>query len=532
MTDGPIVVGSKAPREGEPRDVAVVWQPQPKQAAAVACPVKEVFYGGARGGGKSDFLLGDYAVHAQKYPGKTTGVIFRRTLTELEELERRAVEIFGVAGLGWAYRAQKHDFTSPEGDRLVLRYLDRDEDAEQYQGWNVTWVGVDEVGNFPSPTPIDKIRATLRSVHGVPTFIRLTGNPGGPGHHWIRERWVNPHPQGMRPFRYRPQPELRPDLWIEAVFIPARLEDNPLLLEADPTYEEQLAAAGGPELYRAWRFGDWDALVGQVFREWRADLHVLQQFEVPPRWRLAGGLDWGFRAPACFLLFAVGPDGDVVALDELYFRETHGFDAGRAIGLMCRKHGWVEYIAGDEQMWYQTGQSAPTIAEEVQAGIVSVFGEDGRQNAPVLIEATHGRGSRWAKKMLTHRYLSWKEVLNQQTGEREIPPWHRPMLRFTVRCKETIRTLPALPYDPDKPEDVDTDAEDHAYDALGAFLMSRVPKGEEQGSEVPPERHPGYDHGRRQRRPRYIDRLERIMQGQDGEEDESSGLQPYRGGVI
>ncbi len=507
-------------------DAAPVWAPQPgPQEAAIACPVGELFYGGARGGGKTDWLLGDFMVHRERHGGDAHGLLFRRALTEMQEIEKRAVPLYLKTGA--SYSQQRHEFKWPDGSTFRLAYLDTDSDADRYQGWQVTWLGVDEVGNFPSPEPIDKLRAILRSPAGVPCYLRLTGNPGGPGHHWVRDRYVR-RSRPYEVFRYQPQPDMRPDLWVEAVFIPAKLEDNPLLMQHDPTYEQRLATVGGEALYKAWRYGDWDAIVGAVFKEWRSDLHVLTgSWEVPHGWALAGGMDWGYRAPGCFVLFASGPDQQVIAVDEVYFREQTAGDVGLVVGRLCRRYGHVPYIAADEQMTYRTGQTAPTLMEEFQQGIFRAFGDEGRWQAPAVVAAGHGRGSRLTKLQLMHDMLAWKAA---QDGT--VPPWGRPRLVFHERCHHCIRTIPALPHARDGAhgqvkEDVDTTAEDHAYDAVCAYLMSRIPKGEElQRERAGPDRFPGYDPKTQARRPRWYEAWER-QHGLTPMDDE--GLVPWRG---
>lgn len=239
-----------------------------------------------------------------------------------------------------------------------------------------------------------------------------------------------------------------------------------------------------------------EAATGLVFAEWRDDLHVVETFTVPKGWRYGGGCDWGYRAPGWFGLFACGPDGDVVCVKELSFREQTDYQVGYAVGLICRGVGNVENVAGDEQMWYKTGVGAPTIAEGFQEGLNQAFGRH-IEYAPKLVPATHGRGSRLAKLITTHQYLGWKAG-----PDGTVPPWGRPRLRFVrSACPVAIRTLPALPYDATKREDVDTHADDHAYDGLGAFLMSRPPLAEEPVRSEEPEKHPGF--GGRKRRKKW-----------------------------
>lgn len=469
----------------------VAWAPQPgPQQALVSCPVEDVFYGGARGGGKTDALLGDVLVRADEHGAHFRGILFRRTYLELEEVIRRSQELFPK--LGWAYNSTTHTWTHrASGATLLLRYLDNDADADNYQGHQYTWMGFDELTNWPRPDPLDKLWGSLRSPHAVPCVRRSTGNPGGPGHHWVQARYIDPA-RPFVPFHYKPQVH-HPELEIQAVFIPAKLEDNPILQASDPGYEHRLAATGSAALYKAWRHGDWSAVVGAAFTEWRPDLHILDDFHPPKGWVFSGGCDWGYRNPGWFGLFACGPDGDVVCVAELSFREQTDRQVGHAVGLICRHWGHVPVIAGDEQMWYQTGVGAPSIAEGFQAGLLDAV--NSLDYVPKLIPATHGRGSRAAKLVVMHQYLAWKAG-----PDGTVPPWGRPRLRFVRHaCPVALRTIPALPVDPKKPEDVDTEADDHAYDGVTAFLMSRPAAGERQLRQAEPERHPGLDRGRKKR---------------------------------
>lgn len=482
-----------------------LWTPQPgPQTAGLHCPVEEIFYGGARGGGKSDWLLGDWLAHEARHTKHAKGILFRRTIVEMEELEARALVLFLRAGA--TYNKTEHVFTFPSGARLLLRYLEHDSDAMGYQGHQYTWIGVDEAGNFATPVAINLMRATLRSPHGVPCVMRLTGNPGGPGHHWLRGTYILNGP--YRIFRYQPQPEEAPNLWVESVFIPAQLEDNPILMQNDPAYEARIAAAGGPQLYRAWRYGDWDAIVGAVFAEWYGPVHVLETFKPPTGWEIVGGLDWGFRAPGCLVLAAVAPAhhgeiADLVVVDEWYFRETVAADVGRGIALMARRWGGVRWIACDTQMWDRVGAGL-TVAEECQAAITRAL-PPGTASVP-LIQTTKGPGSRRAKKMLMHQYLRWTPG-----KDGEVTAWGRPRLRFTRRAKHCIRTIPTLTYPPDRAgvsrDDVDTRLEDHPYDAVTAMLMAHPLAQVEQEPHVEVNRHPGTDPRRRKRRPRWLDRV-------------------------
>ena len=239
----------------------VAFAPQPgPQTALITCPIGDIMFGGARGGGKTFTMLGDWLSHAMQYGKGAKGILLRRTYDELDEVKAQAQEIYPLIG-AW-YQSAKNTWHFPNGAQLKFRYLKADADASRYQGHQYTWMAIDEAGNFPSPDPIDKLRATLRSKSGTPTFLRLTANPGGPGHGWLKARYIEPSPP-MRPFT-------DPTTGTVRLFIPSRLEDNRILAERDPTYKDRIRASGPAWLVQAWLNGDWNATPegGIIKSEW------------------------------------------------------------------------------------------------------------------------------------------------------------------------------------------------------------------------------------------------------------------------
>lgn len=246
----------------ETHSTLIAWRPQPgPQVALLTCPVRDVLFGGARGGGKTDGLLGKFAQRATVYPRHARGLFIRRSYDELDEAVARSMEIY--PSLGGTWRASRRTWYFPLGARLKMRSLERDADASKYQGHGYSDVLVDEGGNFPDPAPLDKLRATIRSAYGVPGFFGMSANPGGPGHAWINQRYIEPAPTGMVPFPDPITGELR-------VFIPSRLEDNQILVTNDPGYRLRIMQSGPPWLVQAWLNGDWNATPegGLIKSEW------------------------------------------------------------------------------------------------------------------------------------------------------------------------------------------------------------------------------------------------------------------------
>jgi predicted phage terminase large subunit-like protein len=274
--------GAQGTRRGEgsvavadPPSRAVAWQPQPgPQTLLLTCPVEDVFFGGARGGGKSDALLGDARKHIETYKRHANAYLFRRSYPDLEELIDRARALYEPTGGIWHVQQKEMRFPALR-TQIRFRYLDRDADADHYQGRNINYLGIDEAGQFPTPTALDRLWGAMRSSHQVPVRMRLTGNPGGAGHRWLQERYIAPAPPG------RIQTITLPDGSIHRrVFIPSFVADNPALMDSDPGYIGRLQLVGSPWLVRAWLEGDWNA------RQQGGFFDILKlHYEQPPKMR-------------------------------------------------------------------------------------------------------------------------------------------------------------------------------------------------------------------------------------------------------
>lgn len=450
----------------------VIWAPQPgPQTALISCPVFEVFFGGARGGGKTEGSIGDWLQHVNTYGGHANGIFLRRTAKQLEEVVARTHQIF--PHIGAKFREQRSEWRWPNGARLKFRYLERDSDAEEYQGHSYTRVYVEEATNFPSPEPINKMRATLRSAAGVQVGMRLTGNPGGPGHQWVKARYITPWKAGYRILREEfKNPFTGVVQHMERVFIPSRISDNPLLMTNDPLYVARLQQQGSEQLVRAWLDGDWDIVLGAFFSEFQHRTHILPAEWVGriPRDALRfRSFDWGSARPFCVGWYAVSdgswglPKGAL-----LKYREWYGstgepnkglkLDAEPvAAGILEREKGEViRYGVADPACFIRDG--GPSIAERM------------------LIKGVAFR------KADNKRKTGWDQLRHYLAGVEGTP-----MLYFSEVCADTIRTLPALPHDDHDAEDVDTDSEDHAADETRYAVMSRpwIPRAQPPINDLP-----------------------------------------------
>jgi hypothetical protein len=372
----------------------------------------------------------------------------RRELTQLYDLIERSKQLY----LPLRARFTDNVWRFPNGARLRFAYLERDADADAYQGHSYTRVYVEEIGTFPHAAPIKKLMATLRSARGVKVGFRATGNPGGPGHAWVKARYIDPAPQGW-------QIIVDPETGLDRVYIPSRLADNRILSEADPHYIGRLKASGSQELVRAWLEGDWSVIAGAYFPEFETAKHVIKPFEIPKHWARIRGGDWGSARPFCIHWAAVS-DGSIESVPRgalVFYREWYGWNGEPNVGCTMTAQAvgaGVREREGDEQM-----------ADEVMDP--AAFSHDGGPSIAERLGSNWRRAdnSRVAKVGSMGGWDQVRERLRGHEGE--------PQIFFFSTCVHIIRTLPALQHDPHKPEDVQTDSEDHAGDCCRYICMSR-----------------------------------------------------------
>lgn len=443
-------------------DALIVWQPRSKpQEAFIACPVFEVFFGGSRGSLKTDSVLGDWINHSALYGEGAQGLMVRRTREELKHTMERARQIY--TPLGFTFSG--HTVRSPNGSLLTFAYLERDADAEGYQGWSLTRVYVEEIGNFPNEGPVLKLMATLRSASGVPVGFRATGNPGGPGHHWVKARYIDPAPQGwaVQTYAYT-NPFTKKTVTRDRVFIPGKITDHTLLGDE---YIANLQMSGSEALVRAWLLGDWDAIEGAFFDKW-SDRMVIEPIAIPDHWlRFISG-DWGYAAPFSFGWWAVAsedtesstgivPRGALIRYREWYGAQSPNVGIRMDADIVGPR---LLEMSGDEKLspgvidpaTFAT-QSGPSIAERLMSSTGHKLQFRPADNKRVGVRGAMG---------------GWDQMRARMAGNGE-----RPMIYCFETCRDSIRTIPMLQHDPDRAEDLDTEAEDHAADDWRYACMSR-----------------------------------------------------------
>ena len=431
----------------------LIFSPNPgPQTEFLAAPEKEVLYGGAAGGGKSYALLVDPLRYADN--GNFRGLLLRRTLGELAELIDQSKKLYPKAFPSAYFRESKNLWVFPSGSTLLMSYVDKDQDVTRYQGQAFSWIGVDELGHYPTPYVWDYLRSRLRTTdQSIETYMRASANPGGVGGWWIKKMFIDrnqpnkPFPaadiDSGEPLLYPPKHKKAGQPLFYRKFIPARLTDNPYLM-ASGEYEAMLLSL--PEVERRRLLdGDWDVAEGAAFSEFNRYRHVCDPFEIPSGWPRFRAADYGFSSPSCVLWGAVDHDGNIWIYREVYEKRLTADDLADTV---------YEAEAFDPPMY---------------ASILDKSCWNRIAGAPSVAQTMIERGVRWlpsnsdriAGKLQIHKRLQ----LNRETEEAK--------LRIFSNCTNLIRTLPALPLSRTNSEDVDTKAEDHAYDALRYMCMAQ-----------------------------------------------------------
>jgi len=423
----------------------VVFKPNKgPQTDFLAASEREVFYGGARGGGKSYAML----IDPLRYCDKThhRALLLRRTMPELRDLITHSQRLYNRAFPGAKWREQEKEWRFPSGAKIEFGYAENMTDALRYQGQSYTWIGIDELPQYPSPDIYNFLRSSLRSVDpGIPVFMRSTGNPGNIGSQWVREMFVNPT-EPNKSFNL----EVSTPTGVKIItrrFIPAKLQDNPYLMQTDDYYA---MLASLPEVQRKqFLDGDWDAFEDSAFPEFNKALHIVDPFEIPKGWQRFRAADWGYASPACVLWFAIDYDNNLWIYRELYTQKITADVFARKV-LMLEKDEYIRYGVLDASTWAKRGDIGPSIAETMI--------QTGCRWRP----SDRTPKSRISGKLEIHKRLKITDEKKKEPG-----------LRIFSTCRNLIRTFPLLPLDDSNPEDINTHAEDHAYDALRYGCMSR-----------------------------------------------------------
>lgn len=436
-------------RPATPKQVAAykgtpIYEPTPKQVEFHRSKLPNLLYGGAAGGAKSHALRWDAYKKCLGHP-HFSALLLRRTFGELEETHIKAA-IREARAFQSEYRKSgklgSHVVTFPNGSTLKFGHCQNLGDEVQYLSTEYDWVGFDELATFEEVQVVE-ISARLRSVRpSIVPQLRATSNPGGAYTLWCVDKFIQKTYSG---------PGYDPAEW---GYIPARLYDNPHLMDPDgtfSTYEKRLMHLP-PERRRQLLDGDWSAITGQFFPEFSTARH-LRSVKIAPYTRIERWIDWGYVQPGYCAWAALLPDGHIHVFKEWpfqgqiaavvkariydetlpYLHAPHLLELGKSVA--------------DPSMWSLQGHTGESFAE--------TFGREPKSVA--LQPGDHDRVLGWGR--LRH----WLQLA----------PDGIPWLTFDPDCRYAIRTLPTLISDRARPEDLDTTGPDHAADAVRYGLMAR-----------------------------------------------------------
>jgi hypothetical protein len=434
----------------------MTWRPQPgpQEAAIRASFVDELFFGGARGGGKSEYLLGDFLSDVDTYGEHWKGVLIRRTYPELDEILNRSRQIFRAAYPDAEYKVGRHEWIFKNGATLKLRHLENEADADHFQGLEFSIILWDELTSWPDMKAYHKLKACLRSSAEIPTKrIRASGNPGGPNHNNVKAYFIDAAPESTI---------VEGDDGMKRMYIRSLVTDNKILLDKDPGYIKRLEGVGDEQLVKAWLEGDWDSFVGQYFTNWNEQKVAVPSFEIPDHWPLFGGLDYGEAAPTSYGLYTVDYDGNVYRICEYYQANATASQHAANIAQMieaCPFTGgrYPQATYADPSMFVKR-----RLSEVINHSPADVFAEQG-------IYLTRANND---------RITGWRVVNDALIKER--------IYCFNGWNDALMRTMPSLPRSSKNPEDLDTTAEDHAADEL-RYAMMHVYKPHQQTEPEPYE---------------------------------------------
>lgn len=430
-----------------------------KQGVAFQSPASEILYGGAAGGGKSHLMRVAAVTWCAQIPG-LQAYLFRRIS---EDLVKNHIE--GKNGLRamltpWVL-AGLVDIIESEirfwnGSKIYLCHCQEEKHRFKYLGAEIHLLLVDELTTF-TEVIYRFLRSRVRAVGlSLPSMLEgrfprilASSNPGNIGHHWVKRAFID----GRAPFEVWRTPDEEGGMLRQ--FIPARLTDNPSMTSDDPYYRQRLRGLGSPELVKAMEDGDWNVVAGAFFPEFSTQRHVVAPFEIPRHWVRFRAMDWGSAKPFSVGWYAVS-DGELAAYPRgalLKYREWYGMAENRPnVGLKLTAEAVAEGIKARE-----------AADEKIDASVLdpAAFAQDG---GPSIAERMGKQGvffQRADNKRVAQRGAmgGWDLLRARLVGDGA-----RPMLYFFETCVDTIRTLPALQHDDLKPEDVDTDSEDHAPD--------------------------------------------------------------------
>lgn len=406
----------------------------------------ETLYGGAAGGGKTAALVAEAITYALQYP-KSRVYIFRRTTPELKqsvvpEFFKQTADYMNIAK-GVKFNSQDSVFIFTNGSIIQLAYLETNADMYRYQSAEIHLLLFDELTHF-TKEQYEFMKTRVRSGAKLPLKIMAATNPGGIGHAWVKSYFID---------IAAPETLYTDDDKNTRIFIPAKVTDH-VSKDFIESYSKVLDSISDPNLRRAYRDGDWDIFAGQAFEEWKREVdgkpyHVIAPFQIPSHWTKWMAYDYGYNTYAAGVWIAADPITNRMILYREFYETKMTTGKQAEVMHMMESGEQITMHLADPSIWKAVGNA------ETGELIAKIFQNHGLNFQPA-------NNDRKAGKAAVHEALA-----AQADG--------LPRLQVFSSCVNFLRTFPNLPVDINRPEDIDTRAEDHLYDALRYAIMNQRP---------------------------------------------------------
>jgi hypothetical protein len=483
-----------------PIEQKVIWKPLPgSQTLALCCPYDQIFYEGSRGPGKTDAQLMYFRSKVGLgYGAHWKGIIFDREYKNLDDIIGKSLRWFPQFNDGAQFKRSKGDlkWVWPSGEELLFRQIQKVDEYWNFHGHEYPFIGWNELCKYPNDelydmmmscnrtsfvtelhTPMDKdgkyTTPDQKPLPPIKLVVFSTANPYGPGHGWVKKRFVDVADRGV-PVRttrevFNPRTQRKEMVTKTQVRLFGSYKENIYLT---PEYISEIEGVKDKNKRKAWLHGDWNIVAGGALDDlWDETIHVVPRFKIPNSWKRTRAFDWGSSKP-----FSVG-----------WWAIANGEDADLPGGLVfCPPRGSLirfhEWYGGDEAAVNKgLNMSARTIARNIkeiesrllQQGWINKYVLPGPADTAIfnkeridvdsIAEDMAREGIEWERAnknpgtRIQGLQLLRDRLENAYEAEQE-------GIYFMDHCKQARALLPTLPRDPDDPDDVDSEAEDHIYD--------------------------------------------------------------------
>lgn len=443
-------------------------------------------YAGSRGPGKSDTQLMRFRRNVGKgYGPFWRGIIFDREYKNLDDLVVKSHRWFYAFDDGAKFLSSAKDYkwVWPTGEELLFRAIKRIEEYWGFHGHEYPFIGWNELCKYPTRQLYDMMMSINRTsftvekdnpnLPPIPLEVFSTTNPYGVGHGWVKRDFIDVAPYGEIVSKtvdvFNPRTQQREPITKTQVTIFGTYKENIYL---PPEYIAELEGQSDPNLRAAWLWGDWDIVAGGAVSDvWNRAVHVIPRFRIPQTWYCDRAFDWGSTHPFCVGWFAEANGEDAILPDGTSFCPAPGSlilcfewygtkEIGSNVGLKLSATDIALGIREREQVlmrdrWLPM-QPWPGPADnqirDVRESDVDTIEKKMADKGVRWLESDKSQGSRKVGLQLVRDRL---EAATKREG---------PALYFMECCRGAIATIPILPRDEIKIDDVDTESEDHPYD--------------------------------------------------------------------